>query len=245
MTDCEIALKNWNGLLAFEGKQDWGEVEFYRLAIESLAHRSLKQDAAADSAWHKTLALTAHRLDRLARLAQVTEVWGWTAEKTALLQKITDEFPNEKWAVNQLMATLYANGNSLGLISLLDKIHTADPTDDRIKNNLANLLLLRKSKLDEADQMAEEIYKSSPENPFFISTYAYSLLLQKKTNDALKVLETMKPEYMKIPSVAAYYGVIEAQAGHKEIARDCIARAETAKLLPEEMELIRQAKARL
>ncbi len=245
ITDCQIALKDWNGLLAFVGKQDWGEVEFYRLAIESLAHRSLNQNAASESAWHKTLSLTAHRVDRMSRLVQLTGVWGWTAERNALLQKITDEFPKEKWAVGQLVDQLYADGNTIGLQVLLSKIHNADPDDIRVKNNLANVLLLRKSELDAADAMAQEVYKTSPDDPFFISSYAYSLLLQKKTTDALKVLETMKPEYLKIPAIAAYYGVIQAQAGHKDIARDYIARAEAAKLLPEEREMVRQAKASL
>jgi Flp pilus assembly protein TadD len=245
ITDCQIALKDWNGLLAFIGRQDWGEAEFYRLAIESLAQRSLNESAAAENTWRKTLSLTAHRVDRLSRLAQVTQVWGWIPERNAILQKITDEFPKEKWAANQLMEQLYAEGNTIGLQTLLAKIHTADPDDVRVKNNLANILLLRKSELEEADLMAQEVYKTSPDDPFFISTYAYSLCLQKKNSDAVKVLETMKPEYLKIPAIAAYYGVIQAQAGHKEVARDCIARAETAKLLPEEKEMIRLAKASL
>jgi hypothetical protein len=245
ITDCHIALKNWNGLLEFIGKQDWGEAEFYRIAIESLAQRSLNQEVAAENSWRKTLSLAAHRVDRLSRLAQMAEVWGWTPERNSILQKITDEFPKEKWAANQLIEQLYADGNTVGLQILLAKIHSADPDDVRIKNNLANVLLLRKSGLEQADLMAQEVYKASPDDPFFISTYAYSLLLQKKTTDALKVLETMKPEYLKIPAVAAYYGVIQAQAGRKDIARDCFARAETAKLLPEEKEMVRQAKASL
>jgi len=245
ITDCQIALKDWNGLLAFVGKQDWGEAEFYRVAIESLAQRSLNQDIAAQSSWRKALSLASHRVDRLSRLAQVAQVWGWTPERNSLLQEITDEFPKEKWAANQLVEQLYADGNTIGLQILLSKIHSADPDDVRIKNNLANVLLLRKSELEEADLMAQEVYKTSPDDPFFISTYAYSLLLQKKTNDALKVLETMKPKYLKIPAIAAYYGVIQAQAGHKDIARDCIARAETAKLLPEEREMVQHAKASL
>jgi tetratricopeptide (TPR) repeat protein len=245
ITDCQIAIKDWTGLSTFVAKQDWGEAEFYRLAVESLAQRSLNQKAASENTWRKTLSLTAHRADRLTRLAEVTQAWGWASERNALLQKITDEFPKEKWAANQLMDELYADGNTIGLQVLLSKIHAADPEDVRIKNNLANILLLRKSEPETADLLAQEAYKVSPENPFFISTYAYSLCLQKKTNDALKVVETMKPEYLKIPSVAAYYGVIQAQAGHKDIAKECLVRAEAAKLLPEEKEMVRQAIARL
>ena len=245
ITDCQIALKDWNGLLAFVSKQDWGEAEFYRSAIISLAQRSLGRSDSSEIAWAKTLSLAAHRPDHLLRLAQVTEAWGWLPEKTEVLLKTTDLFPKEKWAVNELMAKLYTDGNTIGLQNLLSKIHNSDPSDVRIENNLANILLLRKSELDRANVMAKEVYDKSPNDPFFISTYAYSLLLQKKPDEAVKVLNNLKPEYLKIPSIAAYYGVIQAESGHKEMARNYIAEAQTAKLLPEEKEMVRLANARL
>ena len=245
ITDCQIALKDWTGLLAFTSRQDWGEAEFYRLAITTLANRSLNHEAASKNDWRKTLHLTAHRLDRLSKLVQATGTWGWMPEKTEVLGQIIDEFPNEKWAVNQLMAQLYAEGKTSELQALLSKTHAADPADVRLENNLANILLLRKSGLDQANIMAKQAYDSAPNDPFFISTYAYSLLLQKKTNDALKVIDSLKPDYLKIPSIAAYCGVIQAQAGNKDLAREFIARAETAKLLPEETEMIRLAKNNL
>jgi predicted Zn-dependent protease len=128
---------------------------------------------------------------------------------------------------------------------LLLKSHTANPDDARIENNLANILLLRNSELDQANLMAKQVYETAPNDPFVISTYAYSLYLQKKPDEAVKVLNNLKPEYLKIPSVAAYYGAIEAGAGHPTIAREYIALAESAKLLPEEKEMVRLAKARL
>ena len=245
ITDCQIALKDWNGLLTFVNRQDWGEIEFYRLAVESLAQRSLNHDDASQTDWHKTLRLTAHHLDRLTRLADVTRTWGWAPEQTEVLLQITDEFPDEKWAVSQLMAQYYADGKTGELQRLLLKSHTANPDDTRIENNLANILLLRKSELDQANLMAKQVYEASPSDPFFISTYAYSLFLQKKPDEALKVLNNLKPEYLKIPSIAAYYGVIQAGSGHQALAREPIALADSAKLLPEEKEMVRLAKARL
>jgi predicted Zn-dependent protease len=245
ITDCQIALKDWNGLLAFTSKQDWGGAEFYRQMVQSLGQRSLGQTMASENAWRKALHLAAKRLAFLSQLAQVTSTWGWIPERTQVLRQITDDFPKEKWALNQLMAQFYAEGNTSELQKLLGKSLVADPTDNRLKNNFANILLLRKSELDRAGTMAKEAYDTSPDNPFFISTYAYSLSLQKKTDAALKILDNLKPEYLKIPSIAAYYGVIQAKSGHQDLAREYIARAEAAQLLPEEKELIRQAKAQL
>jgi hypothetical protein len=78
-----------------------------------------------------------------------------------------------------------------------------------------------------------------------MSTYAYALLLQNKTNDAEKIVSEIKPEYRKIPSIAAYYGVVEAEAGHKDAAREALQRAESAPLLPEEKEMVRLASSHL
>jgi predicted Zn-dependent protease len=245
ITDCLIALKDWPGLLACVDKQDWAGADFYRQAVVALAHRSLGQNATSETAWRKALHLAAHQPERLSRLAQVAETWGWAPEKTELLRQLTEEFPEDKWAVNQLTAQYYAEGNTAALQKLLEKFHAADPSDVRIENNLASILLLRKSEVEQANSLARAAYETDTNNPFFICTYAYSLSLQKKTGEALKVLDNLKPEHLKIPTIAAYYGVIQAQSGHKDLALVGFARAEKAGLLPEEKEMIRQAKARL
>ena len=245
VTDCKIALKDWKGLLGVVEKQDWGEANFYRLALEALAHRSLSQAYASEAAWKNSLRQCAHRLDRLSRLAQVTAGWSWKTENTEVLEQVTSEFPKEKWAANSLMAQLYAAGSTRELMEFLARVYAADPSDIRVKNNLANLYLLRKSDLEKAYRLAREAYDSSPKDPFFTSTYAYSLLLQKKSDEAVQAMSEVKPEYLQIPSVAAYYGVIQALSGNKELAREALKRADGAKLLPEETEMVRLAKARL
>jgi len=242
VTDCKITLKDWPGLLTLVKRQNWGEAEFYRLAVESLAQRSLGKEYDAQAAWREGLRQSRHRLDRLARLAHVTASWNWTNENMEILQDITSEFPREKWAVNSLMTELYAAGDTRALLAFLTSRYAEDPSDTRVKNNLAIIYLLRKSDLDKAYQMAQEAFDSSPKNPFFVSTYAYSLLLQNKSDQALQVVNDLKPEYLQIPSIAAYYGVIQAQTGHKDLAKASLQRAEAARLLPEENEIVRLAK---
>jgi tetratricopeptide (TPR) repeat protein len=245
VTDCLIPLKDWSGLLASLQKEDWGDAEFYRFALESLAQRSLGQTAFSQESWQHALHLAATQPSHLAQLAKVTSVWGWTPEKVDALQEAVDKFPQEKWAADQLTAQLYADGNTRGLQELLSRIQTANPADVRLENNLANVLLLRKSDLDKAYRLSKEAYDNAPNDPFIISTYAYSLLLQNNTNEALKVIGGLKPEFLRIPSVAAYYGVIQAQTGHKDLAREPLNRAQQAKLLPEEKQIVQFAIARL
>jgi tetratricopeptide (TPR) repeat protein len=245
VTDCQIALKDWSALLALIHREDWGELTYYRLALESLAQRSLGQNMAAAAAWQKAVRLSERRLDSMCRLAQVAAAWHWMPERTEVLEKITTAYPKEKWAVDQLVAQLYAQGDTRAIQTLLTKVQASDPIDARLKNNLANVFLLRNAEVQKANRLAREAYDAAPNDPFFASTYAYSLLLQNRRDEALKVFAGVKTNYLRIPTVAAYYGVVEAQCGHGDIAKDPLARAEAAALLPEEKELVRQAKARL
>ncbi len=130
--------------------------------------------------------------------------------------------------------------------SLFSTAYSKDPSNQAIKNNLANLYLLRKTELGKAYTMAKEAYApSSTNNPFFVSTYAYSLLLQDKKSEALNVVNGLKAEYLQIPTVALYYGVVQAESGRKEAAREALKRAQASQLLPEEKAIAQLAESRM
>jgi Flp pilus assembly protein TadD len=143
------------------------------------------------------------------------------------------------------MDDLYTDGNSQELKDVLSRTCASDPSDVRLKNALANVSLLRKSDLDKACRLAREAYDSLPNDPFVISTYSYSLLLQHRLDEATKIADSLKPEALKDPAIAGIFGVVQAQAGHKDRAKEPLERAESGVLLPEEAEIVRVAKAGL
>jgi predicted Zn-dependent protease len=245
IAECLSMLSDWKAVLALIGKADWGEAEYYRLALEALAQKSMRQDLAAKAAWQKAARLSSRRLDRASRLARLSAAWGWKSETTDLLRQITSDFPKEKWAARLLVLEYYENGNSRALADLLVKTHAANPADPQLMNNLANISLLRGTDLPRAHALAREAYETAPENPFFASTYAYSLLLQEKPGDAARIVGGIKTNYLRIPSVAAYYGVVRARSGGGELAKDSLELAGKARLLPEEKEMVRQALGKL
>jgi predicted Zn-dependent protease len=243
LTDCQIAVKNWQGLLSTVEKKDWGDSENVRLALESLARRSLGRQETADTLWKRARRLSARRLDRLYRLTELTTAWDWAPERAEVLTEIVSEFPREKWAVALLVNQLHDSGATQELEQLLSRLSGADPANMELKASFARVCLLRHSQTTAAHRLAKEAFESAPGNPFVLSTYAYSLLVQGKQEEAVRVLEDLKPPALQIPWVAACYGVIEARSGNKEAAREPLERAQAAKLLPEEMELVRLAKA--
>lgn len=243
ITDCLYAERDWNGLLALVHSQDWGDFNYYRLMLEAAAQRGERQGREATAAWQRAMTLATHRLERLTRMAQVTAAWGWDSERIEVLNEVVAEFPRENWAGEQLSTLYYADGKTHELGRLMTRIYQADPSNNRAKNNLANIMLLEKTDLQKANELARDAYQSSTNNPFFASTYAYSLLLQDKPAQASEVISGISPEYLRIPSVAAYYGAVEARAGHKDLARQPLTLAESGHLLPEEKELVRNALA--
>ncbi len=245
ITDCQIALRDWKAILALVRKEQWGETEFYRCALEAYAQRSLGQDVAAKAAWQKGFSQAASRLDRLARLNQVTAAWKLNPERAEVLREVISRFPRERWAADQLIAMLYEARDSKGLAALLGRVYASNPSDPKLKQSYAAFSLLRNSNLEEAHRLALEAYKSLPTEPAVLCTYAYSLLLQHKADEAVKVISELKPEALKVPTFALYYGAIQAQTGHKDAAKGPLGMVASARLLPEEEEIARQARARL
>jgi Tfp pilus assembly protein PilF len=245
ITDCQIALKDWPGILTVVQKQDWEDLNYYRLCLEALANRNAGETLAEKSAWRRAFLMSSSHLDRLSKLNQLTAGWGWTDERNEVLQEISSSFPKETWAGDELVAQCYADGKTHALADVLAKLYAANPTNMRLKNNLATVLMLLKAEPDKAHRLALESYSSSTNNPFFACTYAYSLLLQSKPDEALKVISTLSTNNLKIPAIAAYYGVVEAETGHKNVAKEPLQLALSARLLPEELDLVRKAETRL
>ncbi len=244
VADCHMAAKNWPALLALVHNQDWQEANSYRSALEALAFRSEGKKTLAEIAWDEALR-GAVSLEALVRLVQVTAAWDWQPENRQVLQELVLRYPKEKWAGDQLMARLYQEGDTGGLISLVTKLEQQDPEDVGLKNSLAKLQLLRRTELRKAHALAREVYLSAASNPSVVCTYAYSLLLQRKNAEALAVIRKIDSKFLNNSTVAAYYGTVQAETGHKEEAREPLVRAEAATLLPEEKEMVRLAMAKL
>ena len=247
-TDCQIGMKDWSGLLAAVNTAphpEWGTKEYYRLALTSLAQRQLGDSDTAQRSWQSALTAAAQNPESLLLLSQVTGIWGWIPERKQTLEEAIAKHPEQRWATEQLTGLLYSQGDTVGLAKLITQMQRDNPEDPRLKNNLADVLLLQRTDIDKAYQLSSEAYQSATNNPIYISTYAYALLMKNKPDMALKIIGNLKPEYLKIPSIAVYYGVIQVQTGHKDLAREPLNRAAKAKLLPEERAIVDSAMAQL
>jgi hypothetical protein len=241
--DSEILLKDWHGLQSLIQRQNWHEMEFLRHAMMSLALRNQNLSAAAKTEWVQAAKFANSQLATLTTLVRFSAQWKWEGETEELLWVIVNRYPNETWAARSLTRGLYATGRTRPLMMLFNQRLRSSPSDLDTKNNLAaTALLLQATELKPHD-LAREVYQSVPTNASYASTYAFSLYLQKKPSEALKVIELLTPQQLETPSVAGYYGLILRASGNLPKAKLYLETATKAMLLPEERKLFEQAKA--
>jgi predicted Zn-dependent protease len=117
------------------------------------------------------------------------------------------------------------------------------PASLPIKNDLAMTALLLDAQELKPHDLARELYQEAPTNAAYASTYAFSLHLQKKDAEALKVMQQLPPKALEDPAIAGYYGLILTATGDRAKARTYLQWASKAKLLPEEHKLFERARA--
>ena len=242
--DCQAALKQWRPLELSLERQQWGELDFVRQAFKSLALRAQELTSSSNIAWENAFNATRGRKESLVMLLRLAGSWNWVAESEDLLWTIFHEFPAEKWAPVALSRNLLWEGRTRALMGLYDEQAKMNPADLSAKNNLAMTALLLEARELRPQDLAREVYRRAPTNAAYASTYAYSLHLQKRSAEALRVFEQLKPDQLEQSSVALYYAVVLQATGNGGRARKYLDIAAGIKLLPEERKLLLQAQAK-
>lgn len=240
---CLAMLGDWKGLQASLDKQNWAELEFLRLAYDTLALRSQNLDEGAKAQWALALNASNSQKSSLLMLFRFAAQWKWQSEGEDILWTVVNRYPAERWAFQALSQALFAGGRTRPLMQLYSQELKRTPSDLNLKNNVAmTALLLDASELKPHD-LAREVHEKAPTNSAFASTYAFSLYLQGKSADALKVMQQLKPADIDKTSTAGYYGLILKATGDTAKARFYLDWAAKGQLLPEERKLFERAKA--
>ena len=152
------------------------------------------------------------------------------------------KFPQQPWPLTSLRNLYLARRDTAGLRRVYQTSMQRDPKDKLARNNFTMLSLLSGKGVLDAHKAAAELRTSEPGNPVFASTYAFSLYLQGKPDEGLKVLQALKPEELANPAVATYYGILLSAAGKSRDSKDYLDKSAKAFLLPEELALVASAR---
>jgi len=232
--------QDWTGLRSYTSGGNWGETDFLRAAFLSQAWSRLGDGLVADSVWQTAVGKAGGRFSALTALLDLSRRWQMNESAIDdLLWRIVQKYPRERWAQQDLERRYFVAGNTARLKQLFARELSFFPDDISLKNNLAATMLLLSDNLPRAFQLANDAYVRGPEDPVIVSTYAYSLHLQGRTQDGVAALEKLKPAALAEPSVALYYGVLLSALHETNQAAPFLAIAKTkGQLLPEEMRLL-------
>jgi tetratricopeptide (TPR) repeat protein len=242
---CQLQMGDWHGLQGAIQQQNWNELEFMRHAFLARSLREQDLTEASTAEWSVALKFASDQKGTLIALFRLAAEWRWNSEAEQILWIVVNKYPEEKWATPTLAQALLAWHRTRSLMELFDIIYKRNPDDLDAKNNLAmTAMLLGAQELNPYD-LAQEVYDKVPTNPSYASTYAFSLYLQNKYPEALKVMQQLTPKELENPSTAGYYGLILRANGHMAEAITFLNRSSKGPLLPEEETLFNQAKSGL
>ncbi len=240
--ECLVALQDWPGLQACVNTGNWGETEFVRHAFSARARREHGPVEAANAEWSQAMKTADGQEANLVVLLRLATQWGWLREGEEILRAIVEAHPNEAWARQALAQSLFASGQTQGLLQLFSQQLTRDPSDLVAKNTVTITALLLDAQEFKPDQAALELYQESPTNSSFAATYAFSLYLHGKKTDALKVLDRLDAQQLETAAVAPCYGLVLKALGDRVKAKKYLDLASKFAMLPEERKFIDAAR---
>ena len=171
--------------------------------------------------------------------------WGWQGEAQRTLADIVKTSENREyveWALSRLYSIYVARKDAGQLAAVTRKMMELKPDDDAVRNNFAMFSLLTKNNLVDVLPLAEALYKRHPDDPVYVSTYAYSLLIHGENERAMKAIMALSDEERHSPLVAPYCGIILAANKEKEAAKTYLDLVDETKLFPQEANLVDAAR---
>ena len=249
VANCRALLGDWAGLQSSLGPKNWGDQDYLRHAFLARALREQGLAGAAKAEWVQAVESAsirrpnepvAKQRERLQKLFAFAAGAKWENESEEILWKIVNQNPNDRLAGQALAGLLYARGRTSHLHNLFTLQSKRTPNDLEVKNNLAMTALLLNVQESNPHSLAKEVYDKAPTNVVFISTYAFSLHLQKKDAEALRILQSLSPKALE--SLAGYYGLVLSASGNAEKGKTYLDWALKRPMLPEERKLFENAK---
>jgi cytochrome c-type biogenesis protein CcmH/NrfG len=244
LSDSFVAARNWDGLQRLVNSGNWGTVDFLRSALHARALREMGNEQDFASQWNEALKKVAADPRQTMVLAETVEKWGWRAEAIELLWLVAKDPVKGDDALRALYGYFVKNNDAENLYRVLLHQSELHPDDRNVQNNFAQLSLLLNLNADRGQKVARDVYEKDPKNPAYASTYAFALHVQGDTKKALQVFETLTPDQLHQPEIAAYYGIMLAATGDPR-AGEFLDLGEKATLLPQEKALIEKARRAL
>jgi predicted Zn-dependent protease len=239
---CYLTLMDWDALLSITQKGEWKSVDYVRHAYRSRAFHERSASSFARTEWDLAVNTAHGQIDALTWLARMASEWKWTGDEVEqTLWAVLNKAPGTRWAIELLQKSYLEQNNTPGLRQIALHLVNTDPADENAQNDFALASILLNVERDRAIRIARDLYTKHPDNAAFNSTYAFALHSTGLTAEGLEVLETLPPERLEDPTIAAYYGIMLAASNSADKAHHFLEIGRKGSLLPEERQLVADA----
>ncbi|MBA3963013.1 MAG: hypothetical protein H0X40_14100 [Chthoniobacterales bacterium] len=242
LADSYVQLRDWPALTTLLRRGSWDRAEPLRIALEAKVAYETNDHDGYEKSWAAAVAKASDDSDRLDSLQKLAFQWHWPEKGVAILWLLAENPAQQQAALQSLYNYYAAARDTTGLYRTLTRLVAVMPHDPMVRNNFAQISLLLRAESLHALALAREVHQEQPGNAAFASTYAFALYENNDVAGALKVMNSLTPPQLQDPAVAAYYGVILAEAGRNDEAVKFLEAANGAHLLPEEEKLIARAR---
>ncbi len=234
-----VQMAEWKKLKTLVDSANWGEEDYMRLAFFAYSLDRQGNRNASETLWKDAFSAAQVSPDRLERLARLCNIWGWREPAEQVLWKLGASEWCPRWVMDTLWAKSLARNDTAKLQEVAKMRLRMDPKSVVMRNNQATFAMLLGEADDAIHREARAVHEEKPESAAVAATYAYSLFLQGRASEAVKVMEGYPSAELRVPVVALYYGAFLAAAGDTVRAPEFLRLADAASKLPEEASLQR------
>ncbi|MDD5260230.1 MAG: hypothetical protein PHD76_00110 [Methylacidiphilales bacterium] len=237
---CEQALGQTRYTVERLEHEKWSQAEEYlRWVILARAYDALGDHSSALNAQGQAVNAAKFSALTTMRLLVEAERWsGWSAQLEPLLLNLGGSPALQESAFFSVYDYYRKIGDARGMGIIAQRLLTFHPADPALNNNAVYLALLNGSSYPWIYRKAKQLADDYPKNPQIRSTYAFSLLLQKKGAEALAVMDKIPDSFRERSGIALYYGLALRANGREAEAARVLKKIDPATLLDAERKLL-------
>lgn len=213
-------------------------------AFDLRENRGQLSPAVRASRWATVLDSCHASFPALRMVLRLSEAWSWPDEQQQVLTAITRTFAGETWAWRRLISQALAHGEAEQLWQIYQRWSRAAPGDAMVQTEAAIMGHLLQKRGAPAAALTAEFLRQQPTAPGAVVAHALALWRGQRLAEALPILAALPGDAFAEPRYALAYGLMLSEAGRAGESEQLLQRAAADRLLPDEMLLIEQARAR-
>lgn len=207
-------------------------------------NRGRLSPAVQASRWASVLVSCQASLPALRMALRLSEAWNWPEEQEQVLTAITRAFAGETWAWRRLISQALARGEAEQLWQIYQRWSRASPGDAMVQTEAAIMGHLLQGRGAPSAAVTAEFMRQQPAAPGPVVAHALALWRGQRLAEALPLLGALSADAFAEPRYALAYGLILSEAGRARESEQMLNQASADRMLPDEMLLIEQARAR-